>query len=279
MAVDDLPTAAVASLAAVVPGMGHRPLSVMYNRVVPLRVLPSAERKRQREVQTAKDSEAEPKKKQPKLPTPPATAGAKGILGFTQKGPAAGPARKRKLVTKTVINDDGEFIQEDHWTDDDEAEEVCTGGRAPAPDVSEVSTVLVLLSLRSGTQLVLFQATRGGGGFGVGTLAFQFGRQISHTKSRGFLLRPPTPFVMCMLHASFFVPCFRLIYHRQIDQVHQIPPPVLQTPRRDSTRASAITVPARPERMCDGDASRLDGSIPQKRRRCVKRLLCLLRFT
>ena len=42
--------------------------------------------------------------------------------------------------------------------------------------------------------------------FGVGNLAFQFGCQISHTKSRGFLLCPPTLLCFaCTMSPSLFL--------------------------------------------------------------------------
>ena len=72
---------------------------------------------------------------------------------------------------------------------------------------------------------------QGGGGdsmgrkFGVKNLAFEFGRQTSHPKSRGFLLCPPTPlcFACTMSHAFFLA--YTKFTTTNLTRHHQIPPP------------------------------------------------------
>ena len=74
----------------------------------------------------------------------------------------------------------------------------------------------------------------GGGGLvgrkcGEGNLAFQFGCQISHAKSRGFVLSPPIPFCFaCSMSHSLFLACAKFPMAKFITAQltrHQSPPP------------------------------------------------------
>ena len=63
-----------------------------------------------------------------------------------------------------------------------------------------------------------------GRAFGAGNLAFQVGHQISHAKSRGFLLRPPIPLCLaCSMPHSLFLASAKLTTAKLTR--HQPPPP------------------------------------------------------
>ena len=65
--------------------------------------------------------------------------------------------------------------------------------------------------------------------FDVGNLAFQFGCQFSHAKSRGFLLCPPIPLCLaCPMSHSLFLASAKFPTAKFTTATltrHQIPPP------------------------------------------------------
>ena len=101
-------------------------------------------------------------------------------------------------------------------------------GKGPRGDASEIVFELV------GEVRVCYVCVsegrvqgRGGGDgrrFGVGDLAFRFGRQILRTKSKGFLLCPPIPLCFaCSMSPSLFLASAK--FHRAKLTRHQSPPP------------------------------------------------------
>eukprot|EP00906_Rhabdomonas_costata_P004684 RCo006922 len=69
----------------------------------------------------------------------PAAVTSHSITEFATSRACSGPKKSRKLVTRTVVSPDGEFIQEDHWTDDDELcpspPTAAAPAEAPAPQL------------------------------------------------------------------------------------------------------------------------------------------------
>eukprot|EP00997_Jenningsia_sp_PLL12_P006595 NODE_314_length_1923_cov_95.021345_g262_i0.p1 GENE.NODE_314_length_1923_cov_95.021345_g262_i0~~NODE_314_length_1923_cov_95.021345_g262_i0.p1 ORF type:complete len:416 (-),score=104.31 NODE_314_length_1923_cov_95.021345_g262_i0:111-1358(-) len=80
-----------------------------------------AQQRRRREAEE-KSTKSEPRTEpRTETPTPkPKPSPQPGIAGFTHVISNQPPTKRRKLVTTTVVNEEGEFVQEDHWTDDEE---------------------------------------------------------------------------------------------------------------------------------------------------------------
>ena len=99
--------------------------------------------------------------------------------------------------------------------------------------------------------------------FGVGNLAFQFGRQISHAKSRAFLLCPPIPLCFaCSTSHSLFLPSTKFPTARFITAKltrHPPPPPVhYNLPAFDIAVARSRTDGSATDGCCAFHCSRKD---------------------